>query len=138
METVVRLARNETNAAAGALARARQVVEDQMHRLQELETYRREYIRLVGQLGGDGISASRLNEYRRFIARIDEAIRQQRRHLAHCQAELERCREGWQRARLQEQAMDRYQHRCREEERRRALQKEQKESDERAQYRRLP
>ncbi len=133
METVVRLARHDERSAGQALARARQVLEAQLQRLQELEDYRRDYARRFSELGGGGIDMARLNEYRRFIARLDEAIRQQRQHLERCQEAVEHSRQAWQQARLRHQAVDDYRQRCVHEERCRDLQYEQKESDERAQ-----
>ncbi|MFQ5488725.1 MAG: flagellar export protein FliJ [Gammaproteobacteria bacterium] len=136
IQTVVRLARHEEEEAALALSQARQVLEEQLQRLQELESYRHEYAQRINRLGGAGVHIAQLNEYRSFIARLDEAIQQQRQRTVQCQAELEQRSDGWQAARLRHRSVDKYRQRCVSEEQRLALKKEQKESDERAQHRR--
>jgi len=136
IQTVVRLARHEQDEAALALSQARQLLEEQLQRLQELEGYRHDYAQRISRLGGAGMHIAQLNEYRSFIVRLDEAIQQQRQRTVQCQAELEQRSDGWQAARLRHRSVDKYRQRCELEEQRQAAKKEQKESDERAQHRR--
>ncbi|HHH36387.1 MAG TPA: flagellar export protein FliJ [Gammaproteobacteria bacterium] len=136
IQTVVRLANHEVEAAARALAEARRQVEAQMRQLKVLEDYRADYARRLQEQGGGGMSMARLADYRAFLHRLDGAIRQQQHRVGEARGEVDRLAEAWRKARLHHRSMDRYHQRCLREEQRRVQRKEQLESDERAQHRR--
>jgi flagellar FliJ protein len=96
--------------------RAEQRVRDAQTRLAELRHYCEEYARgfegrLIAGIGGAGF-----RDYQAFLARLEEAVRQQIQHLARSEAELEQERERWREAAVQVKAVESVTQRwCREE-----------------------
>ncbi len=136
LATVVRLARRAEGEAARGIGEARRALDTQRRRLQELKAYRREYARQLESQGQAGVSLDRLNSYRDFLARLDEAIAQLQQQVAACEAELERRILAWRQARLRQRAMETCRQRWLGSERRAAEAREQRECDEHAARRR--
>lgn len=132
MQTLVKLARIEEEHAVLQYSEARKVYEERLGKLQELESFYREYQQRMDALGGSGTDIGRLNEYRGFVRQIDQAMKIQRQLVAEAGAVLEKHDASWKAARMHHKALDNYRSRCRKEEELDQAKREQKESDERA------
>jgi flagellar FliJ protein len=102
-------------------------------KLQELQRYRLEYQQQFSQRAGRGMGATDLRDYQAFLARLDEAIRQQQTLLQRVQAERDVERQKWQKAAIKAKALDHVVDKWRAEERRSQDQRDQRDSDERGQ-----
>lgn len=136
MTPVVKVAENREQAAARVLGEARQRLEQQQRKLDELITYRDQYSQEFQQRSGQGMGVARLQDFRVFLARLNEAIEQQRRLVERCHQNCERQRLQWVASRTRTQALGKVVDRYQREERRAAERREQHDTDERAQ--RLP
>jgi len=137
MEPVVRVAGRREEDAARELAKQRELLARYEKQLQELQGYRNEYLDRLQDQTGAGVNSSRLQDYRVFLDKLDTAIGQQERVVAHQQNEVQRFHQRWVTLRTQCDAMDKAVERIRREERRQTERREQHESDEHAtqQYR---
>lgn len=135
MEPVVRVAGRREEDAARDLAQQRDLLARHEQQLEELQGYRNEYLERLRHQGGGGVSASRLQDYRVFLDKLDAAIGQQERIVAHQQREVDRFHQRWMEMRTRCSAMDKAVERMRREERREEERREQLESDEHASQR---
>ena len=135
MEPVVRVAGRREEDAARELAQQRDLLVRHEKQLLELQAYRGEYIARLQDQSGSGVNASRLQDYRVFLDKLDTAIGQQERIVAHQQCEVDRFNQRWMELRTRCNAMDKAVERLRSEERRKADRREQHESDERTNQR---
>lgn len=133
LEPVSRLARDAEDKAAVALAECMRDVQLQEQRLAELEGFRGEYRERLEMLGGQGVRVDRLNEYRRFIDQLDRTIAQQRNLVEESRRRLELQNRNWTESRSKRRALDKAIDRFRAGEERVVHEREQLESDERAQ-----
>lgn len=138
MTPVVKVAESREQAAARVLGEARQRLEQQQRKLEELTTYRDQYSLEFQQCSGQGMGVARLQDFRLFLARLNEAIEQQRRLVERCQQDCERRRLQWVATRTRTQALGKVVDRYQREEQRVAERREQRDSDERAQRVRQP
>lgn len=115
---------------ARRLSAKQQLLNTANTRLQELLTYREEYMR--GYLGrvGAGIGASRMRDYQAFLARLDQAICQQQDILVQARAEMEFERDRVHAVSAQIAAVASVAQRWRSEDQRRVDRLEQKQQDE--------
>lgn len=102
-------------------------------KLQELQSYRLEYQQQFSQRAGRGMGATDLRDYQAFLARLDDAIRQQQALMLRVQADRDVERQKWQKAAVKAKALDHVADKWRAEERRAEDQREQRDSDERGQ-----
>lgn len=102
-------------------------------KLQELERYRLEYQQQFSQRAGRGMGATDLRDYQAFLARLDDAIRQQHSVVQRAQADRDAERQKWQKAAIKAKALDHVVDKWRAEERRVQDKREQRDSDERGQ-----
>lgn len=102
-------------------------------KLQELQSYRLEYQQQFSQRAGRGMGATDLRDYQAFLARLDDAIRQQQALMLRVQADRDVERQKWQKAAVKAKALDHVVDKWRAEERRAEDQREQRDSDERGQ-----
>jgi flagellar FliJ protein len=102
-------------------------------RLNELANYRGEYLGAFRKRAEDGTSVRALRDFQVFLARLDEALRQQENIVAAAREQTAGSRRNWQGAARQvkavESVVDRWQHA----EVRAGERRDQKESDDRAQ-----
>lgn len=122
----------ERKLAVSFVAFERRVAEAEA-KLQELERYRTEYQQQFSQRAGRGMGATDLRDYQAFLARLGEAIRQQQAVVQRVQAERDAERQRWQAAARKAKALDHVIDKWRTEERRVQNQREQRDTDERAQ-----
>ena len=92
----------------------------------------RQYTRAFEISGGNGLDATRLQDYRAFLARLGQAIAQQEALIAECCSQHEQTRQQWIDTRSHSQAIDKVVDRFRQDEQRQADRREQQEQDERA------
>ena len=109
---------------------ARKVAELE-HKLQQLQTYRDDYTRNSSQ-SGSSMDAVKLQNYRSFLDRLGDAMRQQQKLLEHARAEYEKKRADWSEKRVEAESLGRVVDRFRKEEQRAVDQREQREGDEAA------
>jgi flagellar FliJ protein len=130
LDIVQRVTEQAERERAEALARAEQHVNECEMKLADLQRYRTDYEQSF-QRGGGG-DVIRLRDFQVFLARLSEAINQQRTLLT--QAEARRASEytRWQEAAQRTRAIGTLTERWLTEERRVSERTEQRESDERA------
>lgn len=132
MEPVARVTEDREQKAALVLAEGQQELGEQQLRLDELHDYRREYAQRLQQQGVAGLRATELQDFRNFLDRLDNAIRQQERMVERQRHEVERRRQLWLDARTRCRAMGKVLERYRSEEDRAEERREQAENDEHA------
>src|SRR5271168_2670692 len=114
-----------------AMEEAARKVTDLERQLQQLQTYRGEYVRNSTQSGG-AIDAVKLQNYRSFLDRLGEAMRQHEKNLDAARAEFEKRRSKWSEKRVEAESLGRVVERFRKEERSAADRREQREGDDAA------
>lgn len=106
---------------------------DGEQKLDELVRYKAEYEQGFQQRATGGIGVAELRDYQAFLARLAEAIKQQQALVNRARAEHEAERVKWQEALVRSKALGHVVERWQAEERHVIEQREQRESDERAQ-----
>lgn len=127
---IIRLADNREQQAASIMGQSLRDLELQKQRLDELSSYREDYSKRLTAAGREGVSINQMNDYRRFITKINEAITQQRRKITQSELEYEQRRMLWSSLHSQTRALDKIAGRFRDAERRQDELKEQKILDE--------
>jgi len=136
MQPVQRLARNREQEAVQKLGRSQQYLDAQQAKLEELRAYREQYTRDFADNGSSGFDASRMQDYRVFLSRLGEAIRQQEALIVQFQSQHEQTRRDWIESRSHSQAIDKVIEGYRRQERRKQDRREQQEQDEHTQRKR--
>ena len=132
MRPVQQLAQSREQEAVQKLGQSQQYVQAQQAKLEELRAYRDQYARDFEASGGDGLGATRVQDYRIFLSRLGEAVSQQEAVIAQCGARHEQTRRQWMESRGQSQIVDKLVDRYCLEENKQLDRAEQKEQDERA------
>lgn len=133
MQPVQQLAQSREQKAVQKLGQSQQYLQAQQARLEELRAYRDQYARDFEALGGAGLGATRMQDYRLFLTRLGDAIRQQEAAIAQCCTRLEQSRRQWMESHGQSRAVNKLVDQYRREENKQLNRKEQKEQDDRAQ-----
>jgi flagellar protein FliJ len=120
---------------AQTLANSERAVQDSEAKLAELGGYREQYLRDFATRAVGGISAARARDYQAFLARLDEALREQGEVVARAKAQRAELLAKWRGAARRTAAVDRALQRGLTEEQRRLERREQGDADERAQGR---
>ncbi len=114
-----------------AMGEAGRRVADLERQLEQLKTYRDEYVK--NSIQDDGtMDAVKLQNYRAFLGRLGDAIRQQLTLLDHARAEFENRRLEWSAKRIEAESLGRAIDRFRSEELRDAERREQRDGDDAA------
>ena len=79
LQTLLELMQSRTDEATRKLGQLITAEQNQRSRLQMLEQYRDEYAQLMRDATAEGVTRLILRNYQDFLARIDEAIEQQRK-----------------------------------------------------------
>ena len=74
LQRIADLSETAEQLAAQALARASEEVERIERQLQDLESYRDEYLRPLREPGGGGLGAYQAQKLRLFVGKIEEAL----------------------------------------------------------------
>ena len=120
---------------AETLAGSERAVQDSEAKLAELDGYREAYLRDFASRAVGGISAGRARDYQAFLARLDEALREQMQVVARAKAQRAELLAKWRGAARRTATVDRALQRGLTEEQRRLERREQNDADERSQGR---
>jgi flagellar FliJ protein len=120
---------------AQTLAHSERAVNESEAKLAELDGYREAYLRDFANRAGGGMSAVRARDYQAFLARLDEALREQTEVVSKARAQRTELLAKWRGAARRSATVDRALQRGLGEEQRRLERREQGESDDRAQSR---
>lgn len=101
-------------------------------RLEELRTYHGEYLGAFRKRAEDGTSIRALRDFQAFLARLDQAMRQQEQLVTRAREHAAGSRRNWQGAAQKVKALDSVVDRWQAAEERAADKRDQKDSDERA------
>ncbi|CAK0744308.1 flagellar FliJ protein [Gammaproteobacteria bacterium] len=133
LQPVKKVAENREQNAAKEMGKARTRMEELEARLSELISFREEYTRNFLVAGTAGMGVGRMREYQTFITRLDQAITYQRNVVEQAKRTYADRQRVWGHFHGRVLAMDKLATRYRQQERTDADQREQKETDERAQ-----
>jgi flagellar FliJ protein len=130
-EPIQEIASNSAQDLSRAMGEAALKVADLERQLQQLQTYRDEYLRNSSQSAAS-IDAVKLQNYRSFLDRLGEALRQHLKSLDAARSEYERRRALWSEKRIEAESLGRAVDRFRKEEQHVADRREQREGDDAA------
>jgi flagellar export protein FliJ len=127
-EPIQEIASTSAKDLARAMGEASRKVAELERQLEQLQTYRDEYVRNSAQAAG-AIDAVKLQNYRTFLDRLGEAVRQHTKNLEIARSEYERRRALWSEKRIEAESLGRVVERFRKDERHAADRREQREGD---------
>jgi flagellar FliJ protein len=130
-EPIQEIASNSAKDLSRAMGEAAGKVTDLERQLEQLRSYRDEYVRNSSQSAG-AIDAVKLQNYRTFLDRLGEALRQQLKSLDNARAEYDERRALWSEKRIEAESLGRVVDRFRKEEQHAADRREQREGDDAA------
>jgi flagellar FliJ protein len=133
MQTVERVVSEVERKRAEALAACERRVAECESRLRELENYQKSYAGQFQARAGEGIGAAGLRDFQIFMARLDEAVKQQTQILLQARAERDATLRTWQHAARRAEAVGSLVKRWQSQEQRQYERREQLEADERSQ-----
>jgi len=117
---------------AEALALSERRTGESEAKLAELESYHASYVRGFAARAQTGIDGNMARDYQAFLARLEEAIRQQTQIVTRTRAQRDSEMQNWQGAAQRAEAVGQMVKRFQTEEARTADKREQQESDERS------
>jgi flagellar protein FliJ len=130
-EPIQEIASTSAKDLSRAMGEAGRKVAELERQLQQLQSYRDEYVRNSTQSAG-AIDAVKLQNYRMFLDRLGEALRQHLKNLDIARSEYERRRALWSEKRIEAESLGRAVDRFRKEEQHAADRREQREGDDAA------
>jgi len=135
LEPVGEMAEGEERECATAVAGLQAQLQEAHRRGAELKRYLVEYQSMFQQRAAAGIEVSGLRDYQTFLARLNEAVRQQDSVIAQIESDCARARVQWLEAAARKSAVSRVIESARTEDQRSEERRSQKENDEHAQRR---
>jgi len=130
-EPIQQIASTSAMDLSRAMGEAGRKVADLERQLEQLQSYRDEYVRNSTQ-SARSMNAVQLQNYRSFLDRLGEALRQHLKNLDAARAEYERRRVLWSEKRIEAESLGRVVDRFRKEEQHAADRREQREVDDAA------
>ncbi len=130
-EPIQEIASSKAVDLSRAMGEAGRKVADIERQLEQLQSYRDEYVRNSTQSAA-AIDAVKLQNYRSFLDRLGEALRQHLKSLEDARAEYETRRAAWSEKRIEAESLSRVVDRFRKEEQHVADRREQREGDDAA------
>lgn len=130
-EPIREIAATSAQDLSRAMGDAGRRVAELERQLEQLKSYRDEYARNSAQAGA-AIDAVRLQNFRSFLDRLSEALRQKQQALDLARAEYEKRRTLWSEKRVEAESLGRAVDRFRKEEQHVADRREQREGDDAA------
>jgi len=127
-EPIREIASNSARDLSRAMAEAGRKVTELEHQLEQLQSYRDEYVRNSTRSAG-AMDAVKLQNYRTFLDRLGDALRQQLKSLDNARAEYDERRALWSEKRVEAESLSRVVDRFRKEEQHAADRREQREGD---------
>lgn len=116
--------------AAKVLAISQNNLDSALRRLNELVLYRQEYAKRFKQICNSGASVARMQDFRSFLEKLEQAAAQQRTKVDIARLEHERNKSVWLGKRSRRKALDKVIERYCAQETKREIQREQNELDE--------
>lgn len=129
-QPIQQLAVDKERKAAIALGDALQRKQTVEQQLAELRAYLAEYLERYRQTALQGASAARLREYQVFLDNLENAIREQERHLSDAHENCTQNQDRWREKYTQTKVMDNVVDRLKDNERKLSEKREQKLLDE--------
>jgi flagellar protein FliJ len=130
-EPIREIASSSADDLSRAMGEAARKVAEIERQIQQLQSYRDDYLRKSGQ-GTAAVDAVKLQNYRSFLDRLGEALRQQTVSLDLARVEYEKRRAAWSAKRIEAESLGRAVERFRKEEQHTADRREQREVDDTA------
>jgi len=130
-EPIQEIAATAAQDLSRGMAEAGRKVAELERQLQQLQNYRNEYVQNSTQ-GAGAIDAVKLQNYRSFLDRLGEALRQHLKSLDVARKEFDKRRAQWSEKRVEAETLNRVVDRFRKEELHAANRREQREGDEAA------
>jgi flagellar export protein FliJ len=130
-QPIEEIASNAANDLSRAMGDAARRVADLERQHEQLKTYRAEYVRSTTQRSG-AMDAVKLQNYRAFLDRLSEALRQHVVKLDAARLDYEKRRTAWSAKRVEAQSLNRVIARFRKEEVHEVERREQREGDDAA------
>ncbi len=130
LQPLLEIMQNRADEATRKLGQLIAAEQSQKSRLQMLEQYRAEYAQRMQDATTQGITRQALRNYQDFLARIDEAIEQQRINVRNSENSTRHGQEHWKAQNRQLKAIDTLSVRHEARERQRENKREQKLLDE--------
>jgi len=130
LQPLLEIMQSRTDEATRKLGQLIAAEQSQKSRLQMLEQYRAEYAQRMQEITAQGVTRIVLHNYQDFLARIDEAIRQQSIEVQNSENSTKAGQEHWQSQNKQLKAIDTLSLRHDARERYRENKQEQKQQDE--------
>ncbi|MGO8827623.1 MAG: flagellar export protein FliJ [Steroidobacteraceae bacterium] len=130
-EPIREIASISANELSRAMADAGRRVADLERQMDQLKSYRDEYVRNSTE-GQGAMDAVKLQNYRSFLDRLGDALRQHSKNLDAARAEYEKRRRQWSEKRIEAESLGRVVDRFRKEEQHAAERREQREGDDAA------
>jgi flagellar export protein FliJ len=130
-EPIREIASISANELSRAMADAGHRVADLERQMDQLKSYRDDYVRNSTE-GRGAMDAVKLQNYRSFLDRLGDALRQHSKNLDAARAEYEKRRRQWSEKRIEAESLGRVVDRLRKEERHAAERREQREGDDAA------
>lgn len=130
-EPIREIASSSADDLSRAMGEAARKVAELERQFQQLQSYRDEYVRKSGN-GTTAVDAVKLQNYRTFLDRLGDALRQQLTSLDLARAEYEKRRLAWSAKRIEAESLGRAVERFRKEERHAADRRDQREVDDAA------
>ena len=106
LQTLLELMQNRTDEASRKLGQLITAEQSQRSRLQMLEQYRDEYAQRMREAAAEGITRLILRNYQAFLARIDEAIEQQRQAVQNSELSTKAGQTEWRNQNTKLMAID--------------------------------
>jgi flagellar FliJ protein len=130
-EPIQEIASNSADQLSQAMAEAGLKVTELEGQLEQLQTYRADYLKNSVGAGG-ATNAVKLQNNSAFLDRLGEALRQHVKNLENARSEYERRRALWSEKRIEAESLSRVVDRFRKEEQHAADKREQREGDDAA------
>jgi flagellar protein FliJ len=130
-EPIQEIASNSAKDLSRTMGEAGLKVQELERQLEQLKSYRDEYVRNSTQADG-AMDAVKLQNYRSFLDRLGEAMRQHLKSLDAARKEFERRRAQWSEKRIEAESLSKVVDRFRREEQHVADRREQRDGDEAA------
>lgn len=106
LQPLLEIMQSRTDEATRKLGQLIAAEQSQKSRLQMLEQYRAEYAQRMQEITAQGVTRVVLHNYQDFLARIDEAIRQQSIEVQNSENSTKAGKEHWQSQNKQLKAID--------------------------------
>jgi len=130
LRPVEKLAEDKANSAAADMVSARNTHQSHEQKLNELISYRFEYIEQFQSKGKMGMQAAQVQQYQQFISQLDIAIQQQRVTVMQASEILGERQNQWQDKHSHKRALNKVVNRFRKQENKAADKVEQADLDE--------